>query len=206
MQASVAAELGDFAKAWRLVEECVAIGTEIGDQYNRPFFLEVFAEIAALRGEPRRAMLLLGAAAALREESGQLLQPAFQARNEQWLEPVRQALGGAEGAAAMAEGRTLTFDEALEYALGGRPPEGAPPQPALRESHGAVGLLTDREAAVASLVMRGLTNRQVGQALGIAEGTVARHVEHSLRKLGFQSRTQLATWAVERRLGRVAAG
>ena len=34
----------------------------------------------------------------------------------------------------------------------------------------------------------------------ITEGTAANHVEHILSKLGFQSRAQVAAWAVERGL------
>jgi DNA-binding NarL/FixJ family response regulator len=42
-----------------------------------------------------------------------------------------------------------------------------------------------------------LTNRQIAQALGIAEGTAGVHVDHILNKLGFRSRAQVAAWAVE---------
>ena len=47
------------------------------------------------------------------------------------------------------------------------------------------------------LISRGLSNRQIGAALGIAERTVDKHVEHILRKLALRSRTQVAAWTVE---------
>jgi non-specific serine/threonine protein kinase len=53
---------------------------------------------------------------------------------------------------------------------------------------------------VTVLVAQGLTNRQIAEALVIAEGTAGVHVDHILTKLGFHSRTQLALWAVDRGL------
>jgi DNA-binding NarL/FixJ family response regulator len=59
---------------------------------------------------------------------------------------------------------------------------------------------------VTRLIARGLTNRQIGEALVISEGTARVHVAHVLAKLGFRSRVQVAAWAAERgRLGRGAA-
>jgi DNA-binding NarL/FixJ family response regulator len=55
--------------------------------------------------------------------------------------------------------------------------------------------LTQREQQVAALVARGLTNRQIADALVIAEGTAGIHVDHILNKLGFHSRTEVAVWA-----------
>jgi DNA-binding NarL/FixJ family response regulator len=52
----------------------------------------------------------------------------------------------------------------------------------------------------AALVAQGLTNRQIGAALFITEGTARLHVKHILQKLGFNSRAQIAAWAVERRI------
>jgi DNA-binding NarL/FixJ family response regulator len=60
------------------------------------------------------------------------------------------------------------------------------------------GPLSGREWEVAGLVAGGATNRQIGSALGLTEGTVANHVRSALLKLGPCSRTQLAVWAVRR--------
>jgi len=49
---------------------------------------------------------------------------------------------------------------------------------------------------VATLVARGLSNRQIAERLVIAEGTARIHVEHILNKLELHSRAQLAAWAV----------
>jgi adenylate cyclase len=57
--------------------------------------------------------------------------------------------------------------------------------------------LTAREREVATLVARGLTNRQIAEELVIGERTVAAHIEHILTKLDFASRTQVGVWAAE---------
>jgi hypothetical protein len=46
--------------------------------------------------------------------------------------------------------------------------------------------------------------REIAARLILAERTVFRHVEHILAKLSLRSRTQVATWVVERRGGPAA--
>jgi DNA-binding NarL/FixJ family response regulator len=55
--------------------------------------------------------------------------------------------------------------------------------------------LTERETDVLRLVAEGLTNREIGEALYITEGTVKNHVSSVCRKLGARDRTQIAVWA-----------
>ncbi len=56
--------------------------------------------------------------------------------------------------------------------------------------------LSEREAEVLQLLARGSANKQIGRDLGIAEKTVKTHVSSILGKLGVQSRTQAALYAV----------
>lgn len=56
-------------------------------------------------------------------------------------------------------------------------------------------VLSAREAEVAALVADGLTNRQIAAELVISERTAQNHVQHILTKLGFATRSQIATWA-----------
>ena len=58
--------------------------------------------------------------------------------------------------------------------------------------------LSARETEVLKLIVQGLSNKQIGFALGIAEYTVKNHVKNVLSKLGVEDRTQAATAAIQR--------
>jgi DNA-binding NarL/FixJ family response regulator len=60
-------------------------------------------------------------------------------------------------------------------------------------------LLTSREEAVLQEVAKGRTNREIAEALGIAEKTVGVHVSHILAKLGCKTRTQAARYVIEQK-------
>ena len=62
-----------------------------------------------------------------------------------------------------------------------------------------LGLLTDQERTVLRLIGEGLTNRQIGQRMGLAEKTVKNYTSHLLAKLGLERRTQAAILATELR-------
>lgn len=63
--------------------------------------------------------------------------------------------------------------------------------------------LTEREIEVLKLVAAGKANKEIAAALSIGEKTVKAHVSNLLAKLGMQSRTQAALYAV--RIGLVPA-
>jgi len=51
--------------------------------------------------------------------------------------------------------------------------------------------LTTRERGIATLVQRGLRNKEIAAELGLTEGTVKVHLHKIFEKLGLQSRTEL---------------
>jgi len=59
--------------------------------------------------------------------------------------------------------------------------------------------LTLRERQVLDLIAEGLTNRQIGDRLGLAEKTVKNYVSELLAKLGMERRTQAAVYGASRR-------
>ena len=60
-----------------------------------------------------------------------------------------------------------------------------------------VSELTSREQDVLGYVAAGISNLEISKCLGISEGTVKVHVKHTLKKLKFRSRVELAVWASE---------
>lgn len=69
------------------------------------------------------------------------------------------------------------------------------------EPTGPLADLSEREREVLALIGEGMTNRQIGERLYIAEKTVKNYVSHLLAKLGLERRTQAAVLASELRGG-----
>ena len=91
---------------------------------------------------------------------------------------------------AWREGRTMPFEQAIEYALDrSTTPE---PAPAIYPAG-----LSAREADVLRLVAQGMTNAQVAEELFISPRTVNWHLGSIYRKLDFNSRTEATRFAVE---------
>ncbi|WP_042365683.1 response regulator [Streptacidiphilus neutrinimicus] len=61
----------------------------------------------------------------------------------------------------------------------------------------ALAELTDRERDILGLIGEGLTNREIGQRLYMAEKTVKNHISRMLAKLGVERRVQAAVIASE---------
>jgi DNA-binding NarL/FixJ family response regulator len=61
--------------------------------------------------------------------------------------------------------------------------------------------LTSREAEVLYWVIRGKTNRDIGDILGASPRTVHKHLEHVFEKLGVETRTAAASMAMSRLRG-----
>ena len=65
-----------------------------------------------------------------------------------------------------------------------------------------IQLLTERERSVLKLLAQGKSNRDIGKALHLTEGTVKGYVSTILAKLKLDDRTQAALFAVEHGLAR----
>lgn len=70
---------------------------------------------------------------------------------------------------------------------------------AAAERTGPAAALSAQERTVLTLIGEGLTNRQIGERMFLAEKTVKNYVSHVLAKLGLQRRTQAAVLATELR-------
>ncbi|MFC4555596.1 response regulator [Georgenia faecalis] len=59
--------------------------------------------------------------------------------------------------------------------------------------------LTPSERKVLELIGDGMSNREIGERLGVAEKTVKNHITSLLSKMGLQRRTQVAAWVAGQR-------
>jgi predicted ATPase/DNA-binding SARP family transcriptional activator/DNA-binding CsgD family transcriptional regulator len=189
---------GDYGRVRVLSEESLELLQRAGDRQHIADCLEIMAGGAGVRGRAHRAARLWGAAEALREEIGVPLQPENLQLLEPYIAAARRSLGEVAWQAALAEGRAMTPERAIGYALS--PEEPAPPLPDSRRSGRDSAGLTPREEEVATLVARGLTNREIALELSISEHTVATHVTKILKRLGLNSRSRLSAWVAGRGL------
>jgi two-component system response regulator DevR len=93
----------------------------------------------------------------------------------------------------VAAGKSL-LDPSVTERLLTRLREGTPRDPRLES-------LTEREREILTLIADGLTNRQIGERLFLAEKTVKNYVSSLLAKLGMERRTQAAVYGAELRKG-----
>jgi predicted ATPase len=111
---------GHLERGATLLEEGAQISGELGDRLGTPYFAEGLAKLSAMRSRPVRAARLWGAAEALREQMGVSLSKFDRANSdyERDLALVRSALDEATFEAAWAEGREMSFEQAVGYLLG----------------------------------------------------------------------------------------
>lgn len=165
------------------------------------FLVEDAAGVGAALGNVDTAARLLGAAETRREIRGsQIIYEHLRKIQERRVGMIQQALGDERMATAWAAGRAMPFEQAVaearqifEDAISGD--EAQPAAPKIPRSR-----LSRREEEVTTLVTQGLSNREIAKRLFISERTADTHVQHILNKLGFNSRTQIAAWAVEQGL------
>lgn len=180
----VAADLGATGLAREYLAESLRLSHATGTRIGVARGLEAFAALAVRTAEPERAALLTAASSALRDAAG--LPPLPSAQAERYLAPAR-ALGAGAVARLWARGAALPAEAAVDLALAAAPPEASPSSS-----------LTPREMEIAAAVASGRSNKAIADELFISPATVARHIANIMSKLGFHSRTQIATWTIER--------
>ncbi len=108
----------DWNRAVARLGESLDVRREIGDKSGSAWCLERLAEMAMAQGQAEKAVRVFGAATALRASIGSVMDPVDQPESASELAALRARLGEERFAAAWAEGRSLTMDQAIEYALG----------------------------------------------------------------------------------------
>ena len=198
--AMVAQAEGDHERARGLLQEGMVHAAEAGNETNVAYCLEGLAALAASEGSLARAGRLWGAAEVLLEQievAAYIYAPDRSAYQDR-VSAARTQLDEAAWQAAWAEGREMTPEQAIEYALSEEVEREPPTLVAVPEQHPPADepteRLTSREQEVALLVARGLTNRQIADELSISEHTVANHMRKILKKWGLRSRAQISAF------------
>jgi predicted ATPase/DNA-binding CsgD family transcriptional regulator len=200
--ASVVAFQGDDEVARALFEESLTLLREVGDKEGIASCLEGLAGVIAAQGEPAKAVLLWGAIESLREAMGAPIPAVERASYDRTVAVVRAQLGEETFAAAWAEGRTMTPEQALvaeEQEVMPLLSNPVPTSPLLTPPIYPGGL-SAREVEVLRLVAEGLTNSQIADQLIISPLTVNAHVRSIFNKLGVTTRSAATRYAFEHKL------
>ena len=109
---------GDDARTAELLRGSVEIAGMLRDDYNVVFCVTGLAGVAAREGRAERAARLFGVADALSEKTGAGVSwSVLRNLNERDLAVTREMLDSEAFEAAWAEGRAMTLEEAVAYAL-----------------------------------------------------------------------------------------
>ena len=184
----LARDQGDHERALAHYRESLELSQVHGDKRLLAEALSGFASVAAARSAPERAAQIFGAAEALRQQIGTSIQAWDRAAHERALGTVRAALPPETFATAMAAGQTLPLATIIAESI-------AETEPSTPHAATAAGLTT-REHEVLRLLVDGLSDRDIGEALSVSPRTVGGHVTRLLDKLGVESRTAAAVFAV----------
>ena len=182
-------------RARNLFEEGLRLSAELGNEADVAHCLEGLASMYAAEDKIARAARLWGAEEALLEklEAAVYTYVPDRSLHRSQVAAARSQLDEAAWTAAWTEGRMMTLEQAVEYAL----KQEAAPEPAAPEPHPAG--LSAREVDVLRLVATGMTNAEVAERLFLSSRTVDWHLGSIYRKLGFHSRTEATRFAARTR-------
>jgi non-specific serine/threonine protein kinase len=170
---------------------------EIGNKQGVVECLVALAGLALEWAPPERGVELLAASEAQMEGLGAPLAPVDYADFVRDLAYGKASSSAQAWATAYQKGLSLGLAEALSLALALDKPPARPTESGSEAGTATPGsVLSPRETEVASLIARGLSNREIAARLVITEKTAANHVEHIMAKLNLRSRAQIAVWAV----------
>jgi ATP/maltotriose-dependent transcriptional regulator MalT len=188
----VSQQMGDLASARTFRAESLGLWQQLEDPWGLAYCFESFAEYAAVVNQPALVMQLVAVATLVRETIHAPRSPGSSERIQALLNGATRRLGRQPAADAWRTGQLLSTEEAAEIARRLSLVSASLKAPVM--------VLSPREREVVTLITRGLTNRQIADALVIGERTVHTHVANIMAKLELSSRTQIATWGVEQGL------
>jgi hypothetical protein len=108
---------GDDARAQILIEQGLTLAREVGPKWLSALCLARLAGVAAVRGQPTQAVRLWAAAEVLMAACASYMDSADRIYYERTIAPVCVALDEASLEVARAEGRAMSMEQAITYAL-----------------------------------------------------------------------------------------
>jgi DNA-binding CsgD family transcriptional regulator len=190
IRARIAIEQREPEQAERDAYEALACFADLKAYLGASNTFEILADVAGNSGSHREAARLFGAADGIRQRTGEIRLPFYQAAYVSSTSELRNAMDNEDFEAAWNEGAALSTAEAIAYAQRGRGERKRP-------SSGWASL-TPAELDVVRLVSEGLGNKDVATRLFISPRTVQSHLTRVYTKLGLSSRVQLAQEAARR--------
>ncbi len=194
----VLAAEADYATALTQYEESLEIIGGLGEQWIIATCLLGLGEAVSAQQQLAWAAQLWGAADTLRDTLGVPIPPVELADYERSLSAARVHLGERAFAAAWAQGRAMTPQQALA-AKGQKP--ASPPSTTVAPPQAYPAGLTAREMEVLRLLASGLTDLQIAEKLVLSPRTVHAHISSIYNKLGVTSRSAATRYALEHHLG-----
>jgi non-specific serine/threonine protein kinase len=189
--------MGDLPRALELMRQAVAIFLEVQHRQGIAESLYCAADIAHALEQSEVAARLLAGGDRRREEAGYQQSPFGQRELDQSVAAIREAIGQDRFEALWAEGSAAPLDALLanldHLEAAARQRDG------VRHEAKDAGL-TPREHEILRLVAEGRSNQEIADTLHISLRTAQTHVANILNKLGLNSRTAVAAWAVRQGL------
>jgi predicted ATPase/DNA-binding CsgD family transcriptional regulator len=197
----------DFMRMRNLMEESLTLRMEIGDPGGIAWCLEKLAEASFMKAEPisdferRQALLqavqIYGAAAALRAPNNSVIDPVDQPGYQAVIEKLRFEIGSEDFEYAWQEGWELPDRDGIHLALSSiAAPHSADLIGRTHSSSSKPGGLSPRELETVVLIAQGKSNREIAEGMTVRVKTVETYITRIMNKLGFDSRVQIATWAL----------
>jgi len=114
----VACREGNYDQAIDCGKKALALSNSLQMEHMSAWFLAAIAGAIGAKGKPWLAARLLAASESQMEAMGASTQPADKFELDQFKEAIREQLGDAEFNEAWAEGRVMSFVEAIAEAIG----------------------------------------------------------------------------------------
>ncbi|MCW5852881.1 MAG: tetratricopeptide repeat protein [Anaerolineae bacterium] len=114
---NLARNLGAYDTARVHYRESLTLAAQAGDRHFVAVSLSGLGEVYSFQGDSRRGARLLGASAGLLETLGDPLEPTDRAEHQRASASASETLGEKAFAALTTEGRAMTLEEAVAYAL-----------------------------------------------------------------------------------------